>query len=79
MMGMDGMMHEKALQSEEEDTEKAAQEEAENEALVEALERDDALKSPHQQSVHGGTQYPAFGAIGRPVAVSVYRSLSALE
>ena len=41
-MRMDGMMHKKALQSEEEDTEKAAQEEAENEALVEALERDDA-------------------------------------
>ena len=33
-------MHEKALQSQEEDTEKAAQEEAENEALLEALERE---------------------------------------
>ena len=39
MMGTDGTIAE-ALQSEEGDTEKAAQEEAENEALLKALERE---------------------------------------
>ena len=46
-MGMDGTIAE-ALQSEEEDTEKAAQEEAEHEALLKALDDDDEVQCGQQ-------------------------------
>ena len=47
MMGLDGTIAE-ALQSEEEDTEKAAQEEAEHEALLKALDDDDEVQCAQQ-------------------------------
>ena len=46
-MGLDGTIAE-ALQSEEEDTEKAAQEEAEHEALLKALDDDDEVQCAQQ-------------------------------
>ena len=46
-MGLDGTIAE-ALQSEEEDTEKAAQEEAEHEALLKALDDDDEVQYAQQ-------------------------------
>jgi hypothetical protein len=47
MMGLDGTIAE-ALQSEEEDTGKAAQEEAEHEALLKALDDDDEVQCAQQ-------------------------------